>query len=123
MNEKKHDMGVFERYLTLWVGLCIVLGILLGQFAPQLAKTLDGMSITVNGAPIVSVPIAICLFFMMYPIMVKIDFSEVVKAGKITAKHPVVKAAAKQVKVAAKKKVKAKMNKAVDAAVKSIDSV
>tara|TARA_R110002073_G_scaffold78700_1_gene189615 strand:- start:4764 stop:5933 length:1170 start_codon:yes stop_codon:yes gene_type:complete len=82
MNEKKHDMGVFERYLTLWVGLCIVLGILLGQFAPQLAKTLDGMSITVNGAPIVSVPIAICLFFMMYPIMVKIDFSEVVKAGK-----------------------------------------
>ena len=82
MNEKKHDMGVFERYLTLWVGLCIVLGILLGQFAPQLAKTLDGMSITVNGAPIISVPIAICLFFMMYPIMVKIDFSEVVKAGK-----------------------------------------
>ncbi|GJM05273.1 MAG: arsenical-resistance protein [marine bacterium B5-7] len=82
MNEKKHDMGVFERYLTLWVGLCIVLGILLGQFAPQLAKTLDGMSISVDGAPIISIPIAICLFFMMYPIMVKIDFSEVVKAGK-----------------------------------------
>jgi hypothetical protein len=49
--------------------------------------------------------------------------TKVVKAGKVTAKHPVVKAAAKQVKVAAKKKVKAKMNKAVDAAVKSIDSV
>lgn len=40
------------------------------------------MSICVNGAPVVSIPIAICLFFMMYPIMVKIDFSEVIKAGK-----------------------------------------
>ncbi|MBT7951613.1 MAG: ACR3 family arsenite efflux transporter [Gammaproteobacteria bacterium] len=82
MTEKKHDMGVFERYLTLWVGLCIVFGILLGQFAPTFAKTLDSMSLVVNGAPIVSIPIAICLFFMMYPIMVKIDFAEVVKAGK-----------------------------------------
>jgi ACR3 family arsenite transporter len=82
MTEKKHDMGVFERYLTLWVGLCILFGILLGQFAPEFAKTLDSLSIDINGAPIISVPIAICLFFMMYPIMVKIDFAEVVKAGK-----------------------------------------
>ncbi len=82
MTTKKHDMGVFERYLTLWVGLCIILGILLGQFAPEFARTLDGMSINVNGAPIVSIPIAVCLFFMMYPIMVKIDFAEVIKAGK-----------------------------------------
>ena len=82
MAEKKHEMGVFERYLTLWVGLCIIFGILLGQYAPGFAKTLDGMSISINGAPIISIPIAICLFFMMYPIMVKIDFSEVVKAGK-----------------------------------------
>jgi len=36
----------------------------------------------VNGAPVVSIPIAVCLFFMMYPIMVKIDFAEVLKAGK-----------------------------------------
>ena len=82
MTEKKRDMGFFERYLTLWVGLCIVTGILLGAYAPEFAKTLDGMSINVNGAPVVSIPIAVCLFFMMYPIMVKIDFTEVVKAGK-----------------------------------------
>ena len=82
MAEKTHDMGVFERYLTVWVGLCIIFGILLGAYAPEFAKTLDAMSIDVNGAPVVSIPIAICLFFMMYPIMVKIDFSEVVKAGK-----------------------------------------
>lgn len=82
MTEKQHDMGFFERYLTLWVGLCIGTGILLGAYAPQFAKTLDSISINVNGAPIVSIPIAVCLFFMMYPIMVKIDFAEVVKAGK-----------------------------------------
>jgi len=75
-------MGFFERYLTLWVFLCIIAGILLGKLAPQVAKTLDEMAIFVNGAPVVSIPIAICLFFMMYPIMVKIDFAEVVKAGK-----------------------------------------
>ncbi len=77
-----HEIGVFERYLTVWVGLCIVFGLALGAVAPNLAKTLDAMSLNINGAPVVSVPIAICLFFMMYPIMVKIDFGEVVKAGK-----------------------------------------
>jgi ACR3 family arsenite transporter len=74
--------SIFEKYLTVWVGLCIVAGIFLGKIAPGLAKTLDGMSINVNGAPVVSIPIAICLFFMMYPIMVKIDFASVVKASK-----------------------------------------
>jgi len=75
-------LSFFERYLTVWVVLCIGLGITLGKFAPGVAQALDGMAITVNGAPVVSVPIALCLFFMMYPIMVKIDFHEVVKAGK-----------------------------------------
>ena len=75
-------MGYFERYLTLWLRLCIATGILLGAFAPQFARTLDCMRIDVNGAPVVSIPIAICLFFIMYPIMVKIDFAEVVKAAK-----------------------------------------
>ncbi len=82
-NDKTRKMtSLFERYLTLWIGLCIGAGILLGKVAPGLAKALDGMAISVNGAPVVSIPIAICLFFMMYPIMVKIDFAEVVKAGK-----------------------------------------
>ena len=82
MMENKPVMGLFERYLTVWIGLCIITGLLLGKFLPELAKTLDGMSIDVKDAPVISIPIAICLFFMMYPIMVKIDFSEVVKAGK-----------------------------------------
>jgi ACR3 family arsenite transporter len=76
------SMGFFERYLTVWVILCIGIGILLGRIAPSFAETLDGFAIYVNKAPVVSIPIAVCLFLMMYPIMVKIDFSEVVKAGK-----------------------------------------
>ncbi|HNR69293.1 MAG TPA: ACR3 family arsenite efflux transporter [bacterium] len=76
------SMNVFEQYLTLWVGLCIVGGILLGKIAPGVARYLDGLSLIINGAPVVSIPIAVCLFFMMYPIMVKIDFAEVIKAGK-----------------------------------------
>ena len=71
------EMNVFEKYLTLWVVLCIGAGIVLGKVAPQVASTLDGFSFYQ-----VSIPIAICLFFMMYPIMVKIDFKEVIKAGK-----------------------------------------
>jgi len=70
--------------LTVWVGLCIVGGILLGTWAPNLARSLDNMALTVNGAPVVSIPIAVCLFFMMYPIMVKIDFAAVIRAGKST---------------------------------------
>ena len=75
-------MQGFERLLSLWVFLCMVVGIALGRVAPELARTLDGMTLDVNGAPVVSIPIAVCLFFMMYPIMVKIDFAEVVSAGK-----------------------------------------
>ncbi|PKL50253.1 MAG: arsenical-resistance protein [Planctomycetes bacterium HGW-Planctomycetes-1] len=80
--EKTRNLGIFERYLTVWVILCIVGGIILGKFAPGFAKSLDAMAIYVKGAPVVSIPIAICLFFMMYPIMVKIDFAEVLQAGK-----------------------------------------
>lgn len=75
-------MGQFEKYLTLWVLLCIGGGIALGKIAPSLASTLDGFAIHVGNAPVVSIPIAVCLFLMMYPIMVKIDFKEVIKAGK-----------------------------------------
>jgi len=73
--EKK--LSIFERYLTVWVFLCIVGGIILGKIAPDAAATLNEFSVYQ-----VSVPIAVCLFFMMYPIMVKIDFSQVLKSAK-----------------------------------------
>ncbi|MFC1564652.1 ACR3 family arsenite efflux transporter [candidate division KSB1 bacterium] len=81
---KKEPKGLsfFEKYLTFWVLLCIGAGMVLGKAAPGFARYLDGLAISVKGAPVVSIPIAVCLFFMMYPIMVKIDFTEVLKAGK-----------------------------------------
>lgn len=74
---EERKLSIFEKYLTGWVVLCIGVGIALGKVFPQVAVTLDRISIYQ-----VSIPIAICLFFMMYPIMVKIDFAEVIKAGK-----------------------------------------
>jgi ACR3 family arsenite transporter len=79
--DRRSIKSPFERYLTLWVGLCILAGVALGAAAPGLAETLDGLAIRVNGAPVVSLPIAVCLFFMMYPIMVKIDFGSVIRAA------------------------------------------
>ena len=61
-------LSIFEKYLTIWVALCIVGGIALGKLAPGVAKYLDGLAIHVNKAPVVSIPIAFCLLFMMYPI-------------------------------------------------------
>lgn len=78
----RHMTNPFERYLTVWVALCMLGGILLGRIAPGFAQSLDGITLNVNGAPVVSIPIAVCLFFMMYPIMVKIDFRRVVAAGR-----------------------------------------
>ena len=74
---EERRLNFFEKYLTVWVIGCIGFGILLGKLFPAFAVTLDNFSIYQ-----VSIPIAICLFFMMYPIMVKIDFAEVIKAGK-----------------------------------------
>ena len=82
MNEERRMSSVFEKYLTVWVLLCIMGGIALGKLAPGFARTLDGVALHIGNAPVVSIPIAICLFFMMYPIMVKIDFAEVLQAGK-----------------------------------------
>jgi len=82
ITKEPKGLGFFERYLTVWVLLCIAVGIALGKIAPGVARSLDGMALTVDGAPVVSIPIAVCLFFMMYPIMVKIDFAEVLKAGR-----------------------------------------
>ncbi|HUV35617.1 MAG TPA: bile acid:sodium symporter, partial [Patescibacteria group bacterium] len=82
IDEQTRGLSFFEKYLTVWIGLCIVIGIALGKLAPGVTTFLDGLAIYVNDAPVVSIPIAVCLFFMMFPIMVKIDFADVLKAGK-----------------------------------------
>jgi len=75
MAEKK--LSIFERYLSLWVLICIFAGILLGNIAPEIATELNSYTVYQ-----VSIPIAVCLFFMMYPIMVKIDFAQVLACAK-----------------------------------------
>ncbi|MEQ9670773.1 ACR3 family arsenite efflux transporter [Coleofasciculus sp. G2-EDA-02] len=77
------QLSFFEKYLTVWVVLCIIAGIVLGKLFPGVAVTLDAMSVYQ-----VSIPIAICLFFMMYPIMVKIDFTQAKRA--VRAPKPVI---------------------------------
>ncbi|MBS4026104.1 MAG: ACR3 family arsenite efflux transporter [Clostridia bacterium] len=77
VQEKGRDLGFFERYLTLWVLLCMATGIGLGAAFPGAAELINSMSIEQ-----VNIPIAVLLFFMMYPIMVQIDFKQVIEAGK-----------------------------------------
>ncbi|UCC11778.1 MAG: ACR3 family arsenite efflux transporter [candidate division WOR-3 bacterium] len=76
-NVQKRSLGIWEKYLTVWVFLCIIAGILLGRLFPALSTTLSGMEVAK-----VSIPIAICLFFMIYPIMVQIDFKRVAIASR-----------------------------------------
>jgi arsenite transporter len=75
-------MGGFQRNLTVWIRRCTVAGILLGKYAPDFGRQLDGLAVDVNDALVVSVPIAICAFFVMYPIRVKVDFTEVIRADR-----------------------------------------
>ncbi len=77
MAEKEYNLGLFQKYLTVWVLLCIAVGILLGRLLPETAETLAGIQVAQ-----VNLPIAILLFGMMYPIMLQIDFSQVVNAVK-----------------------------------------
>jgi len=74
---EERKLSIFEKYLTLWVFLCMVVGSLIGRWFPDVSVSLDNLSYAQ-----VNLPIAVCLFFMIYPIMVKIDFANVVKAGR-----------------------------------------
>lgn len=69
-------MGFFERYLTVWVGLCIIVGIVIGQLAGDSIKVLSDLNIST-----VNVPVAILVWLMIYPMMVQIDFSSITKVG------------------------------------------
>ena len=52
LNNDRKMTGIFERFLSLWVVLCIIAGILLGEIAPGVAQYLDGLAIYVKGAPV-----------------------------------------------------------------------
>lgn len=78
MSEKvSQGMGFFERYLTLWVSLCMVVGVLIGKFLPQLPAFLGRFEYAK-----VSIPIAILIWIMIYPMMMKVDFQSIKNVGK-----------------------------------------
>ena len=73
-------MNVFEKYLTIWVGLCMVVGVILGKLFPELTKALSAMEF--GEVSHINVPIAILLWLMIYPMMLKIDFTSLLGVGK-----------------------------------------
>src|ERR1017187_6097221 len=73
-------LNVFERYLTLWVGLCMIAGIVLGKLLPGL---IDGMRrLEFGEGSQINAPIAILIWLMIVPMMMKVDFASIRNVGK-----------------------------------------
>ncbi|MCL2065854.1 MAG: ACR3 family arsenite efflux transporter [Treponema sp.] len=75
--QDKSGIGFFEKYLTLWVILCMVVGVLIGKFLPAIPAFLGRFEYAQ-----VSIPIAILIWLMIYPMMMKVDFASVRNVGK-----------------------------------------
>jgi ACR3 family arsenite transporter len=75
--QETKGLGFFEKYLTLWVALCIIAGVAIGQLLPVVPQTLNKFQYAQ-----VSIPVAILIWLMIYPIMLKIDFSSIISATK-----------------------------------------
>jgi ACR3 family arsenite transporter len=73
--KKELSLGLWEKYLTLWIAICIVVGLLVGRFIPAFGEFMDSLKYAQ-----LSIPIGILLFFMMYPTVVSIQFSDIKKA-------------------------------------------
>ncbi|MGQ7846449.1 ACR3 family arsenite efflux transporter [Granulosicoccus sp. 3-233] len=70
-------MGIFERYLSVWVGLCIIAGIVLGQLVPGVFQAVAALEYAH-----VNLVIAVFIWVMIYPMMVQIDFTAIKDVGK-----------------------------------------
>lgn len=78
MNEiAKKDISFFQRYLTIWVVICMIVGILIGKYLPVIPTTLNQFEYAK-----VSIPIAILIWLMIYPMMMKVDFQSIKDVGK-----------------------------------------
>lgn len=74
MGNEKPGIGFFERYLTLWVALCMIAGVLIGIYLPQVPDFLSRFEYA-N----VSMPVAILIWLMIYPMMLKVDFNSIIR--------------------------------------------
>ncbi|TFF99126.1 MAG: ACR3 family arsenite efflux transporter [Promethearchaeota archaeon] len=77
LEERKEKLGFFDKYLPVWVVLCIIIGLFLSQLVPGIGNFIDDLQIAG-----ISIPIGICLFLMMYPAMLNVQFSEIKKLGR-----------------------------------------
>ncbi len=75
--KKELSLGLWEKYLTVWIAVCIVVGLLVGRFIPEFGQFMDSLKFAQ-----LSIPIGVLLFFMMFPTVVGIQFSDVKKAAK-----------------------------------------
>ncbi|MCH5298764.1 MAG: ACR3 family arsenite efflux transporter [Ruminococcus sp.] len=77
MNKEKSSISVFQKYLTVWVIICMIIGVLIGQFLPQIPEFLNQFEYAK-----VSIPMAILIWIMIYPMMMKVDFKSIKNVGK-----------------------------------------
>ena len=77
MKQKTAPISTFQKYLSLWVLLCMAVGILVGKFLPAAPEFLGKMEIAR-----ISIPIAVLIWVMIYPMMLKVDFQSVKQVGK-----------------------------------------
>ena len=77
MSKEKSAISVFQKYLTVWVIMCMVIGILIGKFLPQIPDFLNRFEYAK-----VSIPMAILIWLMIYPMMMKVDFQSIKNVGK-----------------------------------------
>ncbi|RMG47417.1 MAG: arsenical-resistance protein [Acidobacteria bacterium] len=80
MNRPAKRMNFFERYLSLWVALCMAVGVLIGRALPGLTASLRGLEFA-EGSHI-NIPIAVLIWLMIYPMMLKIDFASIRDVGR-----------------------------------------
>ena len=77
MSKEKSAISVFQKYLTVWVILCMAIGVLIGKFLPQIPEFLSLFEYAK-----VSIPMAILIWIMIYPMMMKVDFQSIKNVGK-----------------------------------------
>ncbi len=80
MSETTKKMNIFERYLTVWVAACMAVGVLIGKAAPGLVDLLRRMEFGTESH--INIPIAVLLWLMIYPMMLKVDFGAVAGVGR-----------------------------------------
>ncbi len=73
-------LNFFERYLSLWVGLCMLAGVLIGKTLPAITGQLRGMEFGAGSQ--INIPIAVLIWLMIVPMMMKVDFASIRNVGK-----------------------------------------